>query len=64
MPQSAAAQVPLIALEGVGKWYGAYHALKNVNMTVRKGEKIVLCGPSGSGKSTLIRCINHLEEIQ
>ncbi|CUX54926.1 MULTISPECIES: amino acid ABC transporter ATP-binding protein [Rhizobium/Agrobacterium group] len=64
MPLSAAAQVPLIALEGVGKWYGAFHALKNVNMTVRKGEKIVLCGPSGSGKSTLIRCINHLEEIQ
>ena len=64
MPQSATEQVPLIALEGVGKWYGAYHALKNVNLTVRRGEKIVLCGPSGSGKSTLIRCINHLEEIQ
>lgn len=64
MPQSATAEVPLIALQGVGKWYGAFHALKNVNMTVRKGEKIVLCGPSGSGKSTLIRCINHLEEIQ
>lgn len=64
MSQSSAAQAPLIALEGVGKWYGAFHALKGVNMTVRKGEKIVLCGPSGSGKSTLIRCINHLEEIQ
>lgn len=64
MPQSATDQTPLIALEGVEKWYGAYHALKNVNLTVRKGEKIVLCGPSGSGKSTLIRCINHLEEIQ
>lgn len=64
MPQSATAEVPLIALQGVGKWYGAFHALKNIDMMVRKGEKIVLCGPSGSGKSTLIRCINHLEEIQ
>ena len=64
MTQSNAAQVPLIALEGVGKWYGGFHALKNIDLTVRKGEKIVLCGPSGSGKSTLIRCINHLEEIQ
>jgi polar amino acid transport system ATP-binding protein len=54
----------LIALEGVEKWYGAFHALKNINLSVRKGEKIVLCGPSGSGKSTLIRCINRLEEIQ
>ncbi len=64
MPQTNASQTPLIAMEGVGKWYGAYHALKNVNIQVAKGEKIVLCGPSGSGKSTLIRCINHLEEIQ
>lgn len=54
----------LIALEGVEKWYGAFHALKNINLSVRKGEKIVLCGPSGSGKSTLIRCINRLEDIQ
>ncbi|WP_330166416.1 amino acid ABC transporter ATP-binding protein [Rhizobium sp. C4] len=64
MPQTTANQTPLIAMEGVGKWYGAYHALRNVNISVAKGEKIVLCGPSGSGKSTLIRCINHLEEIQ
>jgi polar amino acid transport system ATP-binding protein len=48
----------------VEKWYGAFHALKNINLSVRKGEKIVLCGPSGSGKSTLIRCINALEPIQ
>ena len=54
----------LIRMENVEKWYGAFHALKNVNLTVRRGEKIVLCGPSGSGKSTLIRCINHLETIK
>jgi polar amino acid transport system ATP-binding protein len=55
---------PLIAMHGVDKWYGDFHALKGVNLDVRRGEKIVLCGPSGSGKSTLIRCINHLETIQ
>ena len=54
----------LIRMENVEKWYGAFHALKNVNLNVRRGEKIVLCGPSGSGKSTLIRCINHLETIR
>nr|WP_280948434.1 amino acid ABC transporter ATP-binding protein [Methylobacterium tarhaniae] len=55
---------PLIAMHGVDKWYGDFHALKGVTLEVRRGEKIVLCGPSGSGKSTLIRCINHLETIQ
>jgi polar amino acid transport system ATP-binding protein len=54
----------LIRMEGVEKWYGDFHALKHVDLSVRKGEKIVLCGPSGSGKSTLIRCINHLESFQ
>ncbi|PHR91440.1 MAG: glutamine ABC transporter ATP-binding protein [Blastopirellula sp.] len=54
----------LIELKKINKWYGGFHALKNVDLTVRKGERIVLCGPSGSGKSTLIRCINHLEEIK
>ncbi len=54
----------LIRMENVEKWYGGYHALKSVNLNVRRGEKIVLCGPSGSGKSTLIRCINHLEPIK
>jgi len=54
----------LIRMEGVEKYYGDFHALRNVNLHVRRGEKIVLCGPSGSGKSTLIRCINHLEPIR
>ncbi|KQQ89442.1 glutamine ABC transporter ATP-binding protein [Aureimonas sp. Leaf324] len=51
-------------MDNVEKYYGSFHALKNVNLTVQRGEKIVLCGPSGSGKSTLIRCINHLEPIK
>src|ERR1044071_9953238 len=55
---------PMIAMEGVEKWYGDFKALTNINLTVRAGEKIVLCGPSGSGKSTLIRCINHLETYE
>ena len=46
------------------KWYGEFHVLKNINLEVAKGEKIVICGPSGSGKSTMIRCINRLEEHQ
>ena len=46
------------------KWYGAFHVLKNINLAVNRGERIVICGPSGSGKSTLIRCINRLEEHQ
>ncbi|MBY4607128.1 amino acid ABC transporter ATP-binding protein [Rhizobium sp. 9T] len=54
----------MISLEKLEKWYGSFHALKNISLSVRKGEKIVLCGPSGSGKSTLIRCINALETIQ
>ena len=54
----------LIRMEQVEKYYGEFHALRNVNLHVRRGEKIVLCGPSGSGKSTLIRCINHLEPIR
>jgi general L-amino acid transport system ATP-binding protein len=49
---------------GVHKWYGNFHALKDINLEVRRGERIVICGPSGSGKSTLIRCINRLEEHQ
>ena len=55
-----------IAVEmiGVHKWYGDFHALKDINLEVKRGERIVICGPSGSGKSTLIRCINRLEEHQ
>ncbi len=55
---------PIIELQDVNKWYGKFHVLKNINMSVNKGEKIVICGPSGSGKSTLIRCINRLESHQ
>jgi general L-amino acid transport system ATP-binding protein len=51
----------MIVLEGVNKWYGSFHVLKNINLKVTRGERIVLCGPSGSGKSTTIRCINRLE---
>jgi general L-amino acid transport system ATP-binding protein len=54
----------VIELNGVHKWYGEFHVLKDINLTVAKGERIVICGPSGSGKSTAIRCINHLEEHQ
>jgi len=53
-----------IVLNGVHKWYGEFHVLRDINLTVKDGEKIVICGPSGSGKSTLIRCINRLEEHQ
>jgi len=56
--------VPAVEMIDVNKWYGAFHVLRDINLTVGKGEKIVVCGPSGSGKSTLIRCINRLEEHQ
>ena len=55
---------PMILLQGVNKWYGQFHVLKDINLDVQQGERIVLCGPSGSGKSTTIRCINRLEEHQ
>ncbi|MBB4213674.1 MULTISPECIES: amino acid ABC transporter ATP-binding protein [Rhizobium] len=58
-----AAVDPMIVMEAVDKYYGAFHALKSINLTVKQGEKVVLCGPSGSGKSTLIRCINYLENF-
>ena len=53
-----------IQIVGMHKWYGTFHVLKDINLTVHRGERIVICGPSGSGKSTLIRCINRLEEHQ
>ncbi|WP_027257903.1 amino acid ABC transporter ATP-binding protein [Leisingera aquimarina] len=55
---------PAIRMEGMNKFYGGFHALKNIDLEVKPGEKIVVCGPSGSGKSTMIRCINRLEEHQ
>ncbi|MGD9802739.1 MAG: amino acid ABC transporter ATP-binding protein [Hyphomicrobiaceae bacterium] len=57
-------QRPAIDMIGVHKWYGEFHVLRDINLSVAEGEKIVICGPSGSGKSTLIRCINRLEEHQ
>jgi general L-amino acid transport system ATP-binding protein len=53
-----------IQIIAMNKWYGQFHVLRDINLTVYKGERIVICGPSGSGKSTLIRCINRLEEHQ
>ncbi|TVQ58188.1 MAG: amino acid ABC transporter ATP-binding protein [Rhodobacteraceae bacterium] len=53
-----------IEIANLNKWYGEFHVLKNIDLSVYKGERIVICGPSGSGKSTLIRCINALEEHQ
>ncbi|TVZ62490.1 amino acid ABC transporter ATP-binding protein (PAAT family) [Azospirillum brasilense] len=55
---------PIIQCQGVHKWYGEFHVLKNIDLSVAKGERIVICGPSGSGKSTMIRCLNRLEEHQ
>ncbi len=53
-----------IRMINLNKWYGDFHVLKDINLDVTQGERIVICGPSGSGKSTVIRCINHLEEHQ
>ena len=61
---SAQNETPLIEFAGVNKWYGDFHVLRDIDLRVAKGERIVICGPSGSGKSTLIRCINRLEEHQ
>ncbi|MFO8044367.1 MAG: amino acid ABC transporter ATP-binding protein [Halomonas sp.] len=54
----------MVEMRGVNKWFGDFHVLRDIDLEVRRGERIVICGPSGSGKSTLIRCINHLEEHQ
>ncbi|MFG1422262.1 amino acid ABC transporter ATP-binding protein [Roseixanthobacter liquoris] len=63
---AAEADAPAVAVEliAVNKWYGDFHVLRDINLTVKRGERIVICGPSGSGKSTMIRCINRLEEHQ
>ena len=61
---SASENEVMIQLLGVNKWYDKFHVLKDINLEVSKGERIVVCGPSGSGKSTMIRCINRLEEHQ
>jgi general L-amino acid transport system ATP-binding protein len=53
-----------IEIKGMNKWYGAFHVLRDIDLTIKRGERVVVCGPSGSGKSTLIRCINRLEEHQ
>lgn len=53
-----------IEMRGVNKWFGDFHVLKDIDLTVRTGERVVICGPSGSGKSTVVRCINRLEEHQ
>src|SRR5260221_12312830 len=66
MAQSEA-QVPngaMIQMQAVHKWYGDFHVLTDINLEVKKSEKVVVCGPSGFGKSTMIRCINRLEEHQ
>ena len=63
-PERSAASPYAIDMRGVHKWYGDFHVLRDINLAVTPGEKIVICGPSGSGKSTLIRCINRLEEHQ
>ena len=58
------ASAPIITFDKVNKWYGDFHVLRDIDLSVAKGERIVICGPSGSGKSTLIRCVNRLEEHQ
>ena len=61
---TSSAEVPMIEMRNVNKWYGTFQVLKDISLTVRKGERVVICGPSGSGKSTAIRCINRLEQHQ
>ncbi len=64
VPQSSTSAEAMIDMVGVHKWFGQFHVLKDIDLSVAKGERIVVCGPSGSGKSTMIRCINRLEEHQ
>ena len=62
--KNIAGEKTVIEIINMHKWYGDFHVLNNINLNVKKSERIVVCGPSGSGKSTLIRCINRLEEHQ
>src|SRR6187399_56342 len=62
--QSGGDDTPAVQMQGVHKWFGDFNVLRDINLTVAKRERIVICGPSGSGKSTMIRCINRLEEHQ
>ena len=64
VPAMQVSDEAVISIADMNKWYGQFHVLKDIDLTVRRGERIVICGPSGSGKSTLIRCINRLEEHQ
>jgi len=64
LAQLEAGEKATIEFNDVNKWYGDFHVLKNINFSIKKGERIVVCGPSGSGKSTMIRCVNRLEEHQ
>ena len=59
-----ASETPAVEIAGMHKWFGDFHVLRDINLTVARGERIVICGPSGSGKSTMIRCINRLEDYQ
>ena len=67
-PQNVATQAndqnTVVSMRNVNKWFGQFHVLRDINLSVDKGERIVVCGPSGSGKSTLIRCLNRLEKHQ
>ncbi|MFK7964360.1 MAG: amino acid ABC transporter ATP-binding protein [Burkholderiaceae bacterium] len=63
-PAPNRATPPAVEITGLNKWYGEFHVLKDIDLTINRGERIVVCGPSGSGKSTLIRCINRLEAHQ
>jgi general L-amino acid transport system ATP-binding protein len=62
--QNGDADAPMIEMRAVNKWFGPFHVLRDIDLSVARGERIVICGPSGSGKSTLIRCINRLEAHQ
>ena len=64
VPQTDAKAELSVEIVGLHKWYGDFHVLRDINLNVTRGERIVICGPSGGGKSTLLRCINRLEDWQ